>query len=215
MQDGGKMSDRIEALVAAAERRILVLDGAMGTMIQRARADRRRTFAASGLPITARPQGQQRRPRADAPRRHPRHPPPVSRGRLRHHRDEHVQRQAISQADYDLESLELRDERRGRAAGASRLPTNTRPRPGSAAIRRGIDRPDQPHFVDFARRERSGGARGDVRSGARRVSGPDPRPHRRRRRPAAVRDHHRHAECQSRARGDRGGLRGEGRQAAA
>ena len=31
------MSDRIEALVAAAERRILVLDGAMGTMIQRAR----------------------------------------------------------------------------------------------------------------------------------------------------------------------------------
>src|SRR6187549_360227 len=37
MQHGGKMSDRIEALVAAAERRILVLDGAMGTMIQRAR----------------------------------------------------------------------------------------------------------------------------------------------------------------------------------
>ncbi len=31
------MSDRIEALVAAADRRILVLDGAMGTMIQRAR----------------------------------------------------------------------------------------------------------------------------------------------------------------------------------
>jgi 5-methyltetrahydrofolate--homocysteine methyltransferase len=84
--------------------RILVLDGAMGTMIQRHRLDEA-TSAASASRPPARAARQQRPARADAARRHPRHPRGVPRGRRRHHRDQHLHSTRIAQADYGLEAL--------------------------------------------------------------------------------------------------------------
>ena len=113
-----------------------MLDGAMGTMIQRHKlteADfRGERFAIHPQDL----QGQQRPAGPDAPGRHPRHPSRVPRGRRRHHRDEHVQRHAIAQADYGLEPLVYELNVEGAAAGARRRPTRGPRR-----------RPDQPRFV--------------------------------------------------------------------
>ena len=83
-----------ELLTRLLRERILVLDGAMGTMIQQLQAAARPTSAARFARPRARPQGRQRPARADAARRRARHPRRVSRGGRRHHRDQHVQRDA-------------------------------------------------------------------------------------------------------------------------
>ena len=68
-----------------------------------------------------------------------------------------------------------------------------------AALCRRRARPDQPHRLDLARRRQSRLSRGDLRRSAPGLWRPGARPARRRRRPAAGRDHLRHAERQGRA----------------
>ena len=108
-------------------RRILVLDGAMGTMIQRHRLD------GGGFPrraiqrASARSEGQQRSPRAGPPRRRRRHPPtPTCEAGSDIIETNTFNSTAIAQADYGLESARLRAERRGRPAGAGRRRTSGR-----------------------------------------------------------------------------------------
>ncbi len=132
--------------------RIAILDGAMGTMIQRHRLEERDfrgdRFAGHAIDL----QGQQRRAGADAARHHPRHPPPVSRRRRRHHRDEHVQRErglAVRLRDskalvYDL-NLEgarvARDRRRTRSCARSRIRAGSSPDRSGRRTARSRSRP--------------------------------------------------------------------------
>ena len=59
---------------------------------------------------------------------------------------------AIAQADYSLEPLRLRAQLRGRAAGARGRRRVEREDTRPPALRRRIARPDEPHAVDFAER---------------------------------------------------------------
>ena len=88
--------DATEALTATLRERIMVLDGAMGTAIQRDRPDeagyRGERFADWPSDL----QGNNDLLTLTQPDDHRRHPPRVPRGRRRHHRDEHLQRAARS-----------------------------------------------------------------------------------------------------------------------
>ena len=98
-------AERIEALKREAAKRIMILDGAMGTMIQRY-GWTRRDFRGTRFPRIPRPQGQQRPARA--------HP---TRGSSRGSTTPYLEAgadiietntfntQAISQADYGLEDI--------------------------------------------------------------------------------------------------------------
>ena len=102
----------------ALEQRVLMLDGAMGTMIQRYKlteADFR------GERFTDHPhdlQGQQRPAGPDASRRHRRDPSRVSRRRRRHHRDQHLHEHGDRAGRLRARVARLRAERRRRAARA-------------------------------------------------------------------------------------------------
>ncbi len=80
-------SDRTDELLALMRERILVFDGAMGTMLQS------RDLGPGGF-RRGRARGVQRKPRRDPAGCHPRCPPGLSRGRGRSHRDGHLQRNA-------------------------------------------------------------------------------------------------------------------------
>ncbi len=81
------------------------------------------------------------------------------------------------------------------AAGPGRLRRGDRPtRP--AALRRRRARPDQPHRVDLARRQRPGRPQRHLRRAGRGLPRAGQRPGRRRRRPAADRDDLRHPQRQ-------------------
>ena len=99
--------------------------------------------------------GQQRPADAHPARHHPRHPPRVPRGRRRHHRDQHVQRQRDLAGRLRHGGARLRAQPRGRAA-RPRAPCDevAERTPGQAALRRRRPRPDHPHRVDLARRQR-------------------------------------------------------------
>ncbi len=84
--------DRTAELAALLEQRILILDGAMGTMIQSYKLGEAEYRGARLRRPHARPQGRQRSARADATRRDPRDPRRVFRGRRRRHQHQHVQR---------------------------------------------------------------------------------------------------------------------------
>ena len=170
MTERNDVGSDLTALVAAAERRILVLDGAMGTMIQRARADR------SGLP---------RRRGSPSHRRdlkgnndvlvltRPDVIGDIHRQYLEAGGDiietNTFSSQAISQADYDLESLVYELNVAGARLARAGCDEYTRQDPESAAVRGRLDRPDQPHAVDFARRQQSGLRARHVRPDERRV----------------------------------------------
>ncbi len=124
------------ALEKAAANRILIIDGAMGTMIQRHKleeADYRGTRFKDWRP---RRQGQQRSPRADAAEDHPGHPRTISGCRRRHHRDEYVQCPASSRwpttAWRNCRARSISPRRSSRAPPATSLSKLT---------------PDKPRFV--------------------------------------------------------------------
>ena len=117
----------------------------------------------------ARPQGRQRRPRADAARRHRARsttstspPAPTSS------RPTRSTRTAIAQADYGLEAvvheMNVAAARLARAGGRR----VDGPHAGPPAVRRRLDRPDQQDAVDLARRQRPVVPRRHLRPGARR-----------------------------------------------
>ena len=163
----------------------------------------RRTSGASGCGTAQGPEGQQRPAEPDAAGHRRGDPPGVPRGRRRHRRDQHLQRQPRSPwpttgpkaLAYELNVAAARaarraaDARHGRAAG--------RPRFVAGASARRTARPRCP--ATSTTRARAGSLRraggGLPRAGA--------RPRRRRRRPAAGRDGLRHAEREGRALRDR------------
>ncbi len=113
-------TDRTSVLHDLLSRRILVLDGAMGTMIQRHTLTeedfRGARFASHGHDL----QGQQRPADPDAARCHRRHPSRVPGGRQRHHRDQHLQQQRHRAGRLRSRVARLRAELRRREAGARR-----------------------------------------------------------------------------------------------
>ncbi len=72
---------------------------------------------------------------------------------------------AIAQADYALEAAGLRAELRGRAAGARGGRRVEREDAGPPALRRRLDRADEPDAVDLAQRQRPVVPRHDLRRG--------------------------------------------------
>ena len=148
--------DRQRLLEKISSERILVLDGAMGTMLQRHKLEER-TSAASGSPRT----------RA------------ICKGDndvlvlTRPDVVESIHEQyfeagadivetntfsgtAVAQADYGLEGARVRDERRGGAPGPTRRRPVDRPNAGQAALRRRVHRSHEQDAVAFARRQRPG-----------------------------------------------------------
>ena len=196
---------------AALRERILVIDGAMGTMIQRhglGEADYRGERFADWRPrprratTTCSSLTQPDIIRVDPPR--------VPRGRRRHHRDQHLQRPARSrwpttasrtlayELNFEAARLARREARRddrarpptGRATSPARSARPTR----TASISPDVNDPGARNVTY----ERAG--RGLPRAG--------PRPGRRRRRPAPHRDDLRHAQRQGRDLRARDALRG-------
>ena len=117
------------ALDRALADRILILDGAMGTMIQRHKlteADFR------GERFKDHPEGspgQQRPADPDAARRDPRDPRAVPRRRRRHHRDQHLQQHDRRAGRLPARARRLRAERRRGADRQGGVPTSGRRRP--------------------------------------------------------------------------------------
>ena len=180
----------------------------MGTMIQRLKLSDEQFRGERFSDHPTRSQGQQRSARADAARRHRRHPRAVPRSRRRHHRDQHVHR----------------DDRSRRPTTASQSLAYEINVEGARVARRVADEwtartPDRPRFVagSIGPTNRTLSISPDVNNAAFRASTFDEmraayaragaRPDRRRRRPPAARDHLRHAERQGGARRHRGGVR--------
>ena len=92
-EPGERRGRRLERLPELLRERILIIDGAMGTMIQRHQLDEA-AFRGERFRDHPRDLRGVERPAGDhAARRHPRHPRRVPGRRRRHHRDQHVQRQ--------------------------------------------------------------------------------------------------------------------------
>ena len=79
----------------------------------------------------------------------------------------------------------------------ARWPTPRHWKPGQASLRRWRARPYQPHLLDLPGRQRPGLSQRHLRRAGRKLHRGHPRPDRRRRRPAADRDHLRHPQRQS------------------
>ena len=148
------LGPRYAELVRELERRILVIDGAMGTLLQAhgLSEDEYRGERLRGLG-----EGRQGQPRAPEPE--PARPgrgraPPVPGGRGRHRRDQHLQRQPHLAGRLRHRGARPRPERRGGARGAQgrRRGDGGRARPHGLGGRRA--RPDQQDRVAVARRER-------------------------------------------------------------
>ena len=188
------MSDDTRAtLDRLLSERILILDGAMGTMIQR------HPLEEAGLPrralrgTPAAPEGQQRHPRPDAAGHHLGDPPRLPRGRRRHHRDQHVQRDVDRPGRLRHRAAGPRAERRRGAPGprrpadewTARTPTSRASSParsGRPTARSRSLPTSRTRLRAVTFEELRGGLR---RAGARAGRG--------RRRPAADRDDLRHA----------------------
>ena len=126
----------VDTLTRLLAERILVLDGAMGTMVQRRKLTEADFRGERFKDAPEGSQGQQRRARADAARRDRRHPRRVSRRRRRHHRDQHVQRHVGVAGRLRARGVRLRAEPRSDEARQARRPTEWTAKT-----------PDQPRFV--------------------------------------------------------------------
>ena len=199
------VSPKRTALLAAARERILVLDGAMGTMIQGLqydeaafRGERFKDFhrdvrGNNDLLILTQPQAIE----------------DIHADYLRAGADivatNTFSSTSIAQADYDMSDLAYELNRDGARLCRNAADARHRRR-RQAAFRRRRARPDQPHRLDLARRFQPRLPRRHLRRSAQVLWRADQRPARRRRRSAAGRNHLRHAERQGRALRDRGNL---------
>ena len=148
----------------------------------------------------ARRQGRPGSPEPDRARDRRRDPRRVLRGGRRHRNHEHLHGDVDRPGRLRARRCGGRDEPRGRAPRARRRRRLDRTNTGQAALRRGLGRPAQCHALPLAEGRRRGIPGRDVRRGAVRLRGADPRAARRRRRPPPDRDDLRHAERQG---GDR------------
>ena len=114
---------------------------------------------------------------------------------------------AVSLRDYGMEELSYEINFESARLARAAVERGHRRRPVPAALRRRRARPHHPHGVDLARRQRPRHAQRQLHRAARRLPGRGPRPGRRRRRPAADRDDLRHPQRQGRHQRGRGALR--------
>ena len=151
-----------------AKKRLLLLDGSWGVMIQGFRL-KEEDFRGSALrQSSSRSQRQQRSSHSHQARDHPRYRPPVSGSRRRFHRDQHLQFQLHQPGGLWPGPSGGRIERSGRAAGARivrRIHHRRAPAPG-----RGRAGPGQPHRLHLARRQRPGLPQHHLRRIARHLS---------------------------------------------
>ena len=197
------MSDTRNRLEALLRERILVLDGAWGTMLQRAGLEdadyRGERFADHPRDVAGDPDLLNlTRPDVvlDIHRRYLAAGADITTTNT-------FTATSIGQADYGLEGAVHEHERRGRAAGAAGGGRGRRP------LRRRLARAAERDALALAEGRRSRLPRRHLRPGRRVVLRADPGPPRGRRRPAPDRDDLRHAEREG---GDR---RGQGRRARA
>ena len=197
--------DRRRELKRLLGERILVLDGAWGTMLQGAELTPEDYRGELFAPTTRRTSPATRPAQPDPARRDPRRPPAVPGRRRRHHHHQHVHRDQHRPGRLRPGVAGPRDEPAGRPAGPAGGRRGRRP------VRRRLGRPAERHAVAVAPGRRPGLPRGHVRPGQGGVRGADRGAGRGRRRPAADRDDLRHAERQG---GHRRGPRGRARPAA-
>ena len=169
--------DRTALLKQAAAERILIIDGAMGTMIQRHKLDEAGYRGARFKGWNRDVKGNNDLLVLTQPRDHPRDPRrTISTAGADIIETNTFNAQTISMADYGMEELAYEI---NVVAGPHRprgLRTSIRAeRPDAAALRRRRRRADQPHRLDLARRQQPGlpqrllrrVARGLCRAGAR------------------------------------------------
>ena len=200
--------DATADLTAALRERVLVLDGAMGTMIQAyglSEADYRgERFADHGSDQ----QGNNDLLSLTQPELiREVHRKYLEAGR-RPARDQHVQRAADLAGRLRHAGHRLRDERRRGLPGARRGRRHDRAHARPAALGAGHARPDEPHGIHLPRRQRPRRPQRHLRRAGRGLPRAGPRAGRRRRRRAARRDHLRHAQRQGRDLRARDALRG-------
>ena len=202
---------REDALRREMERRILVIDGAMGTLLQERRLEEADYRGERFQRAPERPQGKPRDPQPDPARRGRGGAPRVPRGRGGHHRDQHLQRDPGLPGRLRHRGPGRRDQRRGRrgSPGGPRTrwieetgricwvagalgPTNK-----TASLSPDVSDPGK-RSITFDELEAAYHEQADG-------------PSRGRRRPAARGDDLRHPERQGGARRRRAGLRGAGR----
>ena len=180
--------DATADLTAALRERVLVLDGAMGTMIQRHRFSEADYRGERFADWATRPAGQQRPASLTQPDDHPR----IHRDYLEAGADlietNTFNAQRISLADYGMEDLAYEMNLAAAGSPGPRRDAVTEPRPtGPARCRRA--RPDQPDRVHLARRQRPRRPQRHLRPARRGLPGAGPRPGRR-----AHRRHRDHAD---------------------
>ena len=179
------------------QQRILVLDGAMGTMIQRYKLGEADYRGARFKDHPQGPEGQQRAAAVHAARRDPRDPRGLP-GRRRRHRSRPTPSAPLDRAGGLRPGARgARDERRGRAhrarAACDKFTTADKPRFVAGALG------PTPRTASISPDVNDPAARNvDLRRAARRLPRAGRGPARRRRRPVPGRDHLRHAERQGR-----------------
>ncbi len=188
--------DATQALVDALQARILVLDGAMGTMIQRHTfseaeyrgerfADWDRDLRGNNDLLTL------TQPEAISG---------IHRAYLEAGSDlvetNTFNAQTISLADYGMEELAYELNLESARLARAECDAMTAADPDRPAVRGRRARPDQPHRLDLARRQRPGRAQRHLHGARRGLPRAGQRPGRRRRRPPAHRDDLRHAQRQ-------------------
>ena len=186
--------DCTDELTAALRQRIMVIDGAMGTAIQRDRPDEAGYRGERFSGVADRPSRQQRPAQPDPAADHRGDPPRVPRGGRRHPGDQHVQRERGLALGLRHARAGLRAELRRRCSG----PQGRRrvQHPGEAPLRRRRPRPDDADRVDLAGRQRPRSPQRLLRPAGRRLPRRRQRPGRRWCRPPHRRDDLRFAELQ-------------------
>ena len=199
--------DATETLTQALRERILVIDGAMGTLIQGFAPGEAEFRGERFADWEQRRQGQQR-PAQPHPAGHdPLDPPAVPRGRRRHRADQHVHRD-VDRAGRLRHAGPRPGDQRGRGAAGPRGCATSSRRPSARGSSAGSLGPDQPDRLDQPRRQRPGRPQRLLRRAGGGVPRPGPGPRRRRRGPAARRDRLRHPQRQGRDLRPRDAVRG-------
>ena len=200
----------MERLPALLRERILVLDGAMGTMVQRYQLSRGRLPRRA---VRRPPEGPPRQHRPAVPdqaRRRPRDPRGVPRGRRRHRQHQLVHRDPDRPGRLRAVGRRRRDQRGGVAAGArGRGRRRGRATAGRATSPGSLGPTNRTGSISPGR-QRPRGAQRQLRGAGRGLSRGGRGPRRGRRRPAARRDDLRHAQREGRDLRHRGGVRGAG-----
>ena len=191
--------DRTRALERLLRERIVILDGAMGTMIQTYKLDE---AAFRGERFKDSPQdlkGNNDLLSLTQPANHPGHPSPILRGGRGYHRDQHVQLHRHLAGGLQAGEAGLRTERGGRAQRAGRGGRGHGRAAGPRLFRRRRPRANRQDGVALPRRPQSRFPRHHLRSTGRGLCRADARVAGRRRGPAAAGDGLRFAELQGRA----------------